>query len=108
MTPKVHKGKIFFPVIPDINFINDKKVKHTNPFFYDVKKFPKLDLDYFESLKKPLKKRIKKMIKFEVNRQKPKWFIRNFIKTTSSLIANRATKKISKIILDDFTKRKMV
>jgi hypothetical protein len=91
-----------------MNFIEDKRLKHTNPFFYDVKDFPKLDLDYFESLKKPLKNRVKKMIRFEVDRQKPKWLIRNAIKITSGFIANKVTKKISKIIIADFTKRKMV
>jgi hypothetical protein len=108
MTPKVEKGKVFLPVIPDMNFIEDKKIGHTNPYFYDVDTFPKLDLNYFESLKKPLKNRIKKMIKFEVDRQKPKWLIRNAIKITSGFVAKKVTKKVSKIILDDFTKRKMV
>jgi hypothetical protein len=48
------------------------------------------------------------MIKFEVDRQKPKWFLRNAIKLTSGFVARKVTKKVSKIILDDFTKRKMV
>ena len=46
MTPKVEKGKIFFPVIPDVNFIEDKKTKRTNPFFYDVSEFPKFPNPY--------------------------------------------------------------
>lgn len=102
------KGKTYFPVIPDLNFIEDKKNKHTNPYHYDIDEFPKLDLDYFNSLKKPLKNRIKTMIRFEVDKQKPKWFIRNAIKLTSGFVANKATKKINKIILADFKKRKML
>jgi hypothetical protein len=109
LKPRVEKGKTFLPVIPDVSYINDKEIGHTNPYFYDVDTFPKLDLDYFNSLNKPLKNRIKKMINFEVNRRfKTKWFMRNAIKLTTGYLSKKATKKITSVILDDFKKRKML
>ena len=42
---------IYFPIIPDLNYISDKEVGHTNPYYYTIDKFPKLKKGYFDSIK---------------------------------------------------------
>lgn len=106
--PRNEKGKQYFPIIPDINFIADKETGDTNPFKYTYKEFPKLNTDYLESLKPLIQKRVKAMTKNEVENLVNGFFLRNGLKLLSNRIAKNLTKKVVKSILEDFEDRKML
>ncbi len=102
------KGKTYLPIIPDINHIAAKKDKQTNPYFYTVSDFPKLNTTKFEKLRKPVQNRIKAMLKNEIDNRVKGWLYRKAIKLTVGWVSKKATTKIFKAILIDFKERKML
>ena len=103
------EGKTFLPIIPDINFIEDKESGETNPFKYTMDNFPKIDQQYFEKIKPALKKRIKHMLTHEINNYfEKKWLFRNVSKLLRGLITRRITSYVIKTMKKDFQNRKML
>lgn len=103
------RGKIYFPIIPDVNFIWDKEAGDTNPFKYTIEKFPKIEKNYFEKIESSLRKRINKMITYEINsRFHKKWMLRNILKLVRGYVAKRVTKAVINVMKDDLKKRKMI
>ncbi|GGG33419.1 hypothetical protein GCM10011344_37850 [Dokdonia pacifica] len=101
--------KAYFPIIPDILFIQAKKEGKTNPYFYTVPDFPEIRNGYFESIESSLKNRIKVILDYEIKtRFKKKWLLRNAIKLVKGYLARVLTKKVITVMKNDFTKRKMM
>jgi hypothetical protein len=101
--------RIYFPIIPDINYVWDKEAGDTNPFKYTVEEFPKLKKDYFELIEPSIRKRIKRMIAYEFNsRFQKKWLLRNGLGLIKGYIAKLITRSVVKIMKEDFRKRKMI
>jgi hypothetical protein len=100
--------KTYFPIIPDLNYIKDKEVGHTNPYHYTVKEFPKLKANYFSKIKPALKNRINKILTYEINKRfKGKWLMRNALKLVKGLVAKKITAKAISIMKKDFENRSM-
>ncbi|MDT0677316.1 hypothetical protein [Autumnicola musiva] len=103
------EGKTFLPIIPDINFIEDKANGQSNPFKYTVEDFPKIDNSYFDKIKPALSRRVKKMLTHEINKYfENKWLFRNASKVFRGLITKRITSYVIKTMKKDFQNRKML
>lgn len=101
--------KSYVPIIPDLNLIEDRANDNTDPFTYTYEGFPKIQEAYFDTIKGPLKNRLKKMLTYEINnRFKKKRGLRFVLKLVRGNIAKRATKKIIQVIKDDFKERNMM
>lgn len=99
----------YFPIIPDLNYITDKEVGHTNPFYYTIDEFPKLTKGYFDSLEPYLKNRANKILSYEINKRfEKKWLLRNALKIVKGYITKRIVSSVIKIMKKDFSNRKMM
>ncbi len=109
---KIEKGdqeKLYMPIIPDLNLIEDKENNQTNPFHYTVDEFPKLEASYLKSIEPQLKKRIKIILTNEINsRFTNKWALRTILKLSKGYATRRLTKSIISTMTKDFTNRNMV
>nr|WP_299340114.1 hypothetical protein [Allomuricauda sp.] len=100
---------IYFPIIPDINFIEDKENDDTNPFKYTIEDFPKLRADYLNGIEPLLRKRVKKIISYEIDsRFGKKWVLRLVLKLFLGYATKRISKKVISLIEEDLRKRKML
>lgn len=103
------EGKVYMPIIPDLNFIEDKAAQETNPYHYTVKDFPKLEHNYFKGIEPQLKKRIKTIITKQLNnRLKDKWLLRTVLKLTKGYATRRITKSVIATMKKDFANRNML
>ncbi|WP_400078696.1 patatin-like phospholipase family protein [Winogradskyella sp. R77965] len=95
--------KIYMPIIPDINKLNGD----TNPSKYEVDDFPKFNTEAFKKLEKPIKNRVKAILKAELKGKIGNWWLRQGI----SLFRGRISKNIAKWAMEhieaDFKERKM-
>ncbi|XMO87782.1 hypothetical protein AAFN75_05720 [Algibacter sp. AS12] len=99
----------YFPIIPDLNFIEDKENGNTNPFSYTIEEFPKLASNYFNTIEPALKNRINNILTSEINKRfKEKWLIRNALKLVKGLITKRLTKSTIDVMKKDFKNRSML
>ncbi|MGB1040470.1 MAG: hypothetical protein ACPGVD_06335 [Flavobacteriales bacterium] len=105
--PRNENGKIYIPIIPDMNYIADKENGNTNPFKYYYKEFPKLNESYLNKLEPLITKRIKTMTKLESGNLINGFLLRSGVKLFSGRIAKNLTKKVMKEIKADFEERKM-
>jgi len=106
-SPETGKEKIYLPIIPDVNSLLDDD--NGNPYAYTVDEFPKLDINYLNKLKKPIKGRVKKILKTEIKlRLKGNFLLRNAIKLVLGVISKKITNKVYDSILEDFKNRKMI
>ena len=96
--------KIYMPIIPDMSLLD--KDTNTNPYFYDVDTFPKLNKKWVENLRKPLKNRIKIILKKEAKAFK-KWYIKPLLWVAGGTLANKIAKKVIAVIITEFQNRKM-
>jgi len=102
-------GKTYFPIIPDINYIKDKELGHTNPYHYTVDEFPKINSNYFNEIKPPLKNRVKKILTYEINKRfEGKWVLRNSLKLVRGYVAKKITNKVISVMEKDFKNRNMI
>ncbi|TXD82135.1 hypothetical protein ESY86_15830 [Subsaximicrobium wynnwilliamsii] len=100
---------IYFPIIPDLNFISDKKGGHTNPYHYTIDEFPKLKPGYFDSIKPNLKNRVNKILTYEINKRfEKKWLLRNALKVVKGYVSKRIVNSVIKIMEKDFASRNMM
>ncbi|MUU77042.1 patatin-like phospholipase family protein [Winogradskyella endarachnes] len=95
--------KTYMPIIPDISIIDGD----TNPTKYEVEGFPKFNLKAFKELKKPLKNRIKAIIKTELNGRIKSWWLKPIISIFRGLVASKITNWVILQIEADFKQRKM-
>ena len=100
---------VYFPIIPDLNFISDKDVGHTNPYYYTIYEFPKLKKGYFDSIKPDLKNRVSKILSYEINtRFEKKWLLRNALKIVKGFAVKRIVNVVIKTMTKDFSNRNMM
>ncbi|NHF59912.1 hypothetical protein FK220_011210 [Flavobacteriaceae bacterium TP-CH-4] len=95
--------KVYMPIIPDISRLTGD----TNPYYYTVDSFPKLDRERFKTLKKPLRKRIRAVITAELNERVDSWFLRGIIGTLKGLLVRKLTNWVMETIENDFARRQM-
>ncbi|MFT5891201.1 MAG: hypothetical protein ACI9Y7_001302 [Dokdonia sp.] len=117
----------YFPIIPDILFIQAKKDKKTNPFEYEIEDFPQIREGYFESIEASLKNRIRIILDYEVKgyleQESKKEYTsffkkikgklisktkRIFIKRFKKFLIKFLTQKTISVMKKDFVKRKMM
>lgn len=95
--------KIYMPIIPDISKIKGD----TNPTNYEVDDFPKFNKEAFRKLEKPIKYRIKAILKAELKGRIKSWWLRPIVATFRSVFASKITKWVMKQVETDFSNRKM-
>ncbi|MEP3837273.1 MAG: hypothetical protein ABJM36_06475 [Algibacter sp.] len=99
----------YFPIIPDLNYIEDKENGNTNPFSYTIEEFPKIATNYFKTIEPALKHRINTILTSEINKRfDDKWLIRNALKIVKGLITKRLAKSTIDIMKKDFKNRNML
>lgn len=102
-------NKMYFPIIPDLNYIKDNERGHTNPYYYTVDDFPKLKPDYFRKIQPGLKNRVKKILTYEINKRfENKWLLRNALKIVRGYAAKKIVKKTISLMKRDLEKRNMI
>ncbi|REE25951.1 patatin-like phospholipase [Winogradskyella pacifica] len=95
--------KVYMPIIPDISKIEGD----TNPTSYEVEDFPKFDSKAFKKLEKPIKKRIKAILKAELNGRISSWILRPIVSVFRGVFASKITKWVMEQVEADFKQRKM-
>ncbi len=101
--------QVYIPIIPDINLLRDKEKGDTNPFKYTMEIFPKLRKNYFEEMEPILRKRIKKIIAYEIDsRFDKKGMLRMVFTLFRGYAAKRIAEKIIAVIEEDLNDRKML
>jgi len=99
------KGKVYLPIIPDVNKL--KPNDDSNPSSYVVQDFPKFDAKQFRTLEKPIKNRIKAIVRTELE-GKINGFVWRLLKRFAiNLVAKKLTKWVMTSIEDDFKNRGM-
>jgi len=95
--------KIYMPIIPDLSKIDGD----SNPSAYEVEEFPKFNVKAFKKLDKPIKNRIKAILKAELKGKIDNWFLRQGISLFRGRIASKITNSLMTYIEADFKERKM-
>lgn len=102
---KEDNGKIYMPVIPDVSKLepNDEP----NPSFYKVQKMPEFNVEAFKGLEKPIRNRVKAILKAELRGKIENWWLRQAVTLFRGKIAKKITRWIMEKIENDFRKRGM-
>ena len=95
--------KIYMPIIPDLS----KLTGDTNPSKYTIEDFPKFNIDAFKKLEKPIKNRVKAILKAELKGKIGNWWLRQGFAIFKGRIAKKITESVMKHIEDDFKERQM-
>jgi hypothetical protein len=98
-------GKLYMPIIPDVSKLDPNDDE--NPTRYVIQDFPKFNSKGFKNLEKPIKNRVKAILKAELNSKVSGWFwwlVRGLV---VGRIANKLTRWIMETIEKDFKKRGM-
>ena len=95
--------KIYMPIIPDLSKIDGD----TNPTSYEVEEFPKFNKEAFRKLEKPIKNRVKAIIKAELSGKIESWWLRPIIAVFRGVLASKITKWVIEQVETDFKNRKM-
>jgi len=95
--------KIYMPIIPDISKIEGD----TNPTKYEVEEFPKFNKEAFRKLEKPIKNRMKAILKAEFKGRIKKWWLRPIVAAFRGVFASKITKWVMDQVETDFKNRKM-
>ncbi len=98
-------GKIFMPIIPDISKLDEND--ESNPSRYKIQEFPQFNDENFNLLKKPIKNRIKAILKAELKGKISNWFLRVCIGWALSILSGKITKWVMETIVKDFKSRGM-
>ncbi|WP_194767494.1 patatin-like phospholipase family protein [Tamlana sp. I1] len=97
--------KIYMPIIPDVSKLDADD--ESNPSRYEVQDFPKFDKKAFEKLEKPIRNRVKAILKLELNDKFSGWIWG----LTKGIVINKLSKSVTKwtikTIEEDFAKRGM-
>ena len=94
---------IYMPIIPDISKIEGD----SNPTKYEVEDFPKFNAKAFKTLEKPIKNRVKAILKAELKGKIKSWWLRPIIAAFRGLFASKITNWIITQVEADFKHRKM-
>jgi hypothetical protein len=95
--------KIYMPIIPDISKIDGDP----NPSKYEVEDFPKFNAETFRKLEKPIRNRIKTILKAELKGKIGNWWLRQAVTIFRGSIAKKIAKLTIEHIEADFRERKM-
>ena len=95
--------KIFMPIIPDISKLSG----NTNPSKYEVEDFPKFKVEAFRRLEKPIRNRIKIILKAELKGKVKSWWLKPIVSLFRGTIAKKLTNWVMESIEADFKNRKM-
>ncbi|WP_179019664.1 patatin-like phospholipase family protein [Winogradskyella forsetii] len=95
--------KVYMPIIPDLSKIEGD----TNPTRYEVEEFPKFNKDAFRKLEKPMRARVKAILKAELNGKIESWWLRQVVRMFRGSIAKKITKIAMTHMEKDFKNRKM-
>lgn len=98
-------GKIYMPIIPDVSKLDPND--ESNPTKYKIQEFPKFNSKAFYQLEKPIKNRIKAIVKAELNNKLSGfwWWLSKRI--VIGKVSNKLTKWVINTIEKDFKKRGM-
>ena len=96
--------KIYMPIIPDVSILTG----NTNPSKYEIEDFPKFNVDAFRKLEKPIKNRIKVILKAELKGKIKSWWLKPIVGLFRGTIAKKITKWTMDHIEADFKERKML
>jgi hypothetical protein len=102
---RVVDGKIYMPIIPDVSKLDADD--DPNPTRYEMQDFPKFDVAAFKSMEKPIKKRVKAILKTELNTKFSGFFWWLSQRIVIGTVAKKLTKWIMSKIEHDLTKRGM-
>jgi hypothetical protein len=105
--PQSKEKKLYLPILPDISYIEAKETGDTNPYNYTVPDFPKLNRKSLEALEKPIKERVKKIVKIEIDKYLDGFFLKNTAKLFSGLLSKKITNWVMIQIENDFKSRGM-
>ena len=98
-------GKTYMPIIPDVSKLDPND--DPNPTSYEIQDFPKFNVSAFEDLEKPIRNRVKAILKAELN-SKLSGFIWWLAK---GVIIRKTSKKLTAWVMEtikkDFKKRGM-
>ncbi|MBU2921044.1 patatin-like phospholipase family protein [Winogradskyella psychrotolerans] len=95
--------KIYMPIIPDVSKIKGD----TNPTSYEVEDFPQFNAKAFKALEKPIKNRVKAILKAELKGRIKRWWLRPIVSVFRGVIAGKITKWIIEQVETDFKNGKM-
>lgn len=99
------EGKTYMPIIPDVSKLDPND--DSNPTRYQIQDFPKFDAKAFNALEKPIKNRVKAILKVELNTK----FSGFFWWLSRGLVIGNVSKKLTKWVMEtiekDFSKRGM-
>lgn len=98
-------GKTYMPIIPDVGKLD--KDDDPNPYRYKVQEFPKFKETEFIKLRRPIKKRLKAVLKAELKGKVSNWAMRIGLGLVISLLSKKMTKWIMDTIIKDFKARGM-
>ncbi|MBT8184460.1 MAG: patatin-like phospholipase family protein [Eudoraea sp.] len=97
--------KTFMPIIPDVSKLDPND--DSNPSRYTVQDFPKFNKEGFKKLEKPIRGRVKAILRAELTGKMSGWFW----SLGKGFIINKISKKMTKWIIStiekDFAKRGM-
>lgn len=97
--------KIFMPIIPDVSKLNPND--DSNPSRYTVQDFPKFNKEAFKKLERPIKDRIKAILKAELKSMMSGWLWSIGKGFAINKISKKMTKWVIATIEKDFAKRGM-
>lgn len=102
---RVVDGKTYMPIIPDVSKLDADD--DSNPTKYEMQDFPKFNAKAFKALEKPIKNRIKAILKAELNSK----FSGFFWWLSRGLVIGKVSRKLTNWIMEtiekDFKKRGM-
>ena len=98
-------GKTFMPIIPDVSKLDEND--DSNPSRYKIQEFPHFNEENFKLLKKPIKNRIKAILKAELKDKISNWFLRICLGLAIIFLSDKITKWVMETIVKDFRSRGM-
>jgi len=97
--------KIFMPIIPDVSKLDPND--DSNPSRYTIQDFPKFNKEGFKKLEKPIRERVKAILKAELKGKMSGWFWSLGKRILVNKISKKMTKWVMETIEKDFAKRGM-
>ncbi|MTE25684.1 patatin-like phospholipase family protein [Winogradskyella ouciana] len=102
---RVVDGKTYMPIIPDVSKLDPND--DPNPTKYEIQDFPKFNAKAFKALEKPIKNRVKAILKAELNTK----FSGFFWWLSRGIVIGKVSRKLTKWVMEtiekDFKKRGM-
>ncbi len=95
---RVVDGKTYMPIIPDVSKLDPDD--DPNPTRYPIQEFPKFDSKAFKKLEKPIKNRVKAILKAELNSK----FSGFFWWLSRGLVIGKVSRKLTKWVMSTVEK----